>query len=269
MSFSTVRFNSKPIVQPDAFQARYASRSLLARRLLDAYNEHMPSKNVIKTYVADGYYHIYNRGVEKRNIFQDEADYAVFLSFLAEYLQPKDEKSLFDTLSLPGMSAKKKEKVLKTIRLNNFSQEIVILAYALMPNHFHIFLRQRNAGSIHKFMGSLCTRYVMYFNHKYKRVGSLFQDVYKAAGIDDEEHHIHISRYIHKQAIEFAGDLGKPFQPSSYPEYIGERRTVWVHPEEILSIFSTLNPELSYQQFVMEHNPLDLEQVPTLESRRL
>jgi putative transposase len=225
----------------------------------------MPSKNAIKKYVENGYYHIYNRGVEKRNIFQDDTDYSTFLAFLAEYLQPKDEKALLDTLSLPGLSMNKKEKILKTIRLNNFSQEILLLAYALMPNHFHIFLKQRNAGSIDTFMRSICTRYVMYFNHKYKRVGSLFQDVYKAALIEDEAHYIHISRYIHKQAIELPDGLLKPLQPSSYQEYIGERKTDWVHPEEMLSIFSKDNPKLSYKQFVLEYNPLDLEKVPTLE----
>ena len=58
----------------------------------------MPAKNRIKSYQAESYYHLYNRGVEKRIIFQDEQDYAVFLSYLQTYLLPKDEKSLRKTL---------------------------------------------------------------------------------------------------------------------------------------------------------------------------
>lgn len=210
----------------------------------------MPSRNSTKQYIDNAYYHIYNRGVEKRNIFLDQQDYTVFLSYLKDYLLPKDEEGIQKKLSDSNISYKEKDKLLKQLRLNNFNEEVTLLAYCLMPNHFHFFIKQKQAGSIDKFMNSLGTRYTMYFNRKYKRVGSLYQDVYKAALVEREEHFIYLSKYIHKQALALQG------QPCSHPEYIGARNTKWIHPEEVLSYFSETNPNLSYQSFVKEQEDL-------------
>ena len=81
----------------------------------------MPSKNSTKTYVENGYYHIYNRGVERRLIFVNEQDYSVFLSYLKEYLLPKNEQELKQKLSDPNISSKEKDRVLKSLRMNNFN----------------------------------------------------------------------------------------------------------------------------------------------------
>ncbi|MDP2585836.1 MAG: transposase [Candidatus Levybacteria bacterium] len=219
----------------------------------------MPSRNSTKTYIENGYYHIYNRGVEKRIIFLDQQDYSVLLSYLKEYLLPKQEKELYERLSDPQISSKEKNKVLKSLHLNNFSQEITLLAYCLMPNHFHFFIKQKNLNAIDKFMNSLATRYTMYFNRKYKRVGSLYQDVYKAVLINNEGHFLHLSRYIHKQALR----LGN--QPCSYPEYVGLRQTSWIKQDEILAYFSTANPSLSYRNFVEQPEDTDRLKDLTLE----
>lgn len=215
----------------------------------------MPAKNARKQYLENGYYHLYNRGVEKRTIFLDQQDYSVFLSYLKEYLIPKNEKTLQEILSSSDTSSKEKDKALKLLHLNNFSNEITLLAYCLMPNHFHFFIKQKSPNSIDKFMNSLCTRYTMYFNKKYKRVGSLYQGVYKAVLVSSEEQFLHLSRYIHKQALASQGEALRSWagQPSSYNEYLGLRKTQWVHPEEILSYFSNSNPTLSYQAFVKEN----------------
>ena len=214
----------------------------------------MPAKNSIKQYLENGYYHIYNRGVEKRLIFLDQQDYLVILNYLKEYLLPKDEKSLREQLSNPTTTYREKDKILRILRLNNFADEITLLAYCLMPNHFHFFVKQKSAQSIDSFMQSLGTRYAMYFNRKCKRVGSLFQAVYKAVLVTHEEQFVYLSKYIHKQALASKGETlqGWKEQPSSYPEYLGRRKTEWVHPEEVLSYFSETNPKLSYQAFVEE-----------------
>lgn len=206
----------------------------------------MPAKNSTKQYVENGYYHIYNRGVEKRVIFLDQQDYSVFLSYLKEYLLPKKEKNLHERLSNPQISSVEKNKILKSLQLNNFNQEITLLSYCLMPNHFHFFVKQKSVNTIDKFMNSLATRYTMYFNRKYNRVGSLYQDVYKAILISSEAHFLHLSRYIHKQALKLNN------QPCSYPEYIGLRKTSWINPDEILSFFSKTNPSSTYENFVMQ-----------------
>ena len=100
----------------------------------------MASKNSTKIYVQNSYYHIYNRGVEKRTIFQDEQDYSVFLSYLKTYLSPKDEKSLQAILDSRESSPKDKDLSLKLLRLKNYSADLELLCYALLPNHFHLLV---------------------------------------------------------------------------------------------------------------------------------
>lgn len=219
----------------------------------------MPAKNRVKTYFEGGYYHIYNRGVEKRVIFLDQQDYGVFLSYLKEYLSPKNEKELYEKLSDPNISYKEKDKILKALRMNNFYEEITLLAYCLMPNHFHFFIKQKSALSIDKFMQSLATRYTMYFNKKYKRVGPLYQDIYKAVSVTNEPQFIYLSKYIHKQALASQGPTlqGWEGQPSSYHDYLGKRKTEWVHPEEVLAHFSKTNSTLSYQASVKETEDIE------------
>lgn len=224
----------------------------------------MPARNSIKQYIENGYYHIYNRGVEKRKIFLNEQDYAVFLSYLKEYLLPKDTVGLTKQLANPNILSKERDEILRHLRLNNFNEEISLLAYCLMPNHFHFFVKQKSAKSIDTFMQSLCTRYTMYFNRKYKRVGSLFQAVYKAVLVTDENQFVHLSRYIHKQALASQGETLQA-QPCSYPEYISERKTAWVKPVEILSYFSKTNPALSYQSFVKQDEETSILQGITIE----
>ena len=160
----------------------------------------MPAKNTIKQYLGNGYYHIYNRGVEKRVIFQDNQDYNVFLKYLAEYLSPKDEVGLKNQLADPSLNSKERDRLLKLLGLNNFFLEVTLLAYCLMPNHFHLFIKQRNSTSIDKFMQSLLTIYSLYFNRKYQRVGTLFQSAYKALLISSEDQYLHLTRYIHHQS---------------------------------------------------------------------
>lgn len=218
----------------------------------------MPAKNTIKRYVENGYYHLYNRGVEKRIIFLDKQDYAVFLSYLKEYLLPKDDQDLRERLSDPTISARERDRIIKILHLNNFANELTLLAYCLMSNHFHFFVKQKNGKTIDIFMQSLCTRYTMYFNRKYKRVGSLFQAVYKAVLLTTEEQFLHLSRYIHSQALI-------SHQPSSYMEYIGKKQIEWVKPQEILTFFSQTNPSLSYQAFVSQKEDFDILKGATIE----
>lgn len=217
------------------------------------YDRIMPSKNIVKQYVENGYYHIYNRGVEKRDIFLDEQDYVIFLHYLKLYLSPIEELKQLD---LPGL------RILKFLRLN-LSAEIDLLAFALMPNHIHLQIKQKTADGIVKLMKRLATAYVMYFNKKYQRVGSLFQNRYKAALIETDEYLLHLSRYIHlnpkkithKKITHKKIDF-KEF--SSYPYYLGQKQASWVKPQEILGYFKSarrkdLKGILSYQSFVEDY----------------
>lgn len=208
----------------------------------------MPARNSIKEYKSDSYYHIYNRGVEKRLIFIDEQDYNVFLSYLKNYLQPKDEAFLQDTLSNPLSTAKQKADALKFLKLNNFNGVISLIAYCLMPNHFHFLIKQTVAIGIDKFMNSLMTRYTMYFNRKYKRVGHLFQGKYKAVLVQTEDQLLHLTRYIHLNP-SIKGQAFQRYPHSSFLQYISDKHVDWIKPEEILAYFSK-HRHNSYEDFV-------------------
>jgi len=214
----------------------------------------MPAKNVVKTYVENGYYHIYNRGVEKRDIFLDEQDYSVFLHFLKQYLSPPQPKGTF--LTMTGLHLVRPRPV------HPLHNEIDLLAHCLMPNHFHLLLKQKTPDGMIKLLRRLCTSYVMYFNKKYNRVGSLFQGTYKAVLIDRDEYLLHLSRYVHlNPVLDKALDKVTPCQEypfSSYQYYLGKKKAKWLKPKEILEFFKTaqrLNFKdiLSYQSFVEDY----------------
>lgn len=213
----------------------------------------MPRKNSIKTYVKNGYYHIYNRGVEKRRIFMDQKDYTVFLHFLKEYLLPPDHP---DLVYLRGVTPHRKPV--------NCNKDISLLAYALMPNHFHLFVKQLSNDGLKSFMIALSTNYSMYFNKRYERVGHLFQGVYKAAMIMSEPYYLHITRYIHRNPFEIVGSLNQlaSYNYSSYRYYLDQKPPDWLHPEEILKVFekpknSIFHNHTTYKDFVESFKETD------------
>jgi len=208
----------------------------------------MPAKNTLKTYVDDSYYHIYNRGVEKRVIFQDDKDYKVFLSYLQFYL----------TEPLGGESPKSFPSQV----LLNHTKNIKLLAYCLMPNHFHLFIKQGEKDSINHFMRSLLTRYSMYFNKRYTRVGSLFQGPYKAAYIANEMQYLYLSKYIHRNPLSMSNYTSinlVDYPYSSYRNYLNIIHQTWVHPQEIIEYFSKENHHTPYREFVEESKELSGE----------
>lgn len=209
----------------------------------------MPSRNSIKTYVKDGFYHIYNRGVEKRIIFEDDQDYKVFLKYLKEALSPlPNPKLLMKTISLQGASFKGVPRQPK-----NFLNQIDLLVFCLMPNHFHLLVKQSNSDSMESFMRSVVTRYSMYFNKRYDRVGKLFQGHYKACLVKNDNYLLHLSRYIHTNPLENYSNLTKAY--SSYSQYIGLTKSNWLKPELILSFFDKADKSFfkgtsTYKNFV-------------------
>lgn len=212
----------------------------------------MPAKNSIKEFVENSYYHIYNRGVEKRQIFMDEKDYVVFLSYLKDYLLPKNDLNLREELININSSPEQKAYAMKMLKMNNFSNTIQLLAYCLMPNHFHLLIKQSLPTSIDSLMNSLCTRYSMYFNRRHKRVGHLFQGTYKAVLVRSEAQLLHLSRYIHKNPF-LKGVPLQSYTYSSYGDYLGKKNTQWIKPLDIMNYF-TNSEHNSYENFVEDNN---------------
>lgn len=203
----------------------------------------MPSKNIIKEYKENTYYHIYNRGVDKRTIFLDKNDYKKFLGYLKFYLSPID---------LQGQTL----KVSPSRALKNYTENINLLAYCLMPNHFHLLIHQTDALAIAGFMQSLCTKYSISFNKKSKRLGPLFQGRYRAVEVTSEEQLIYLTKYIHRNPIDILPsrtDL-EGYKYSSYGNYLKRFSQAWIKTEDILEYFKNS----SYKEFVEESEDKDI-----------
>lgn len=166
------------------------------------------------------YYHVYNRGNRKQNIFILNRDYLRFLKRTREY----------------------KEKF-----------GVSILCYCLMPNHFHFLLKQDTEVPITAFMLRLGTSYAKYFNIKYGEVGSLFQDRFRAKLIETDEYLLQLSRYIHRNPKEILrltpGVKLKDYLWSSYPTYCRGIKNDLVDPNFILNYFAKSNASKDYESF--------------------
>ena len=144
------------------------------------------------SFVQGEYYHLYNRGNDKRKIFHDEKDYKYFIKLL--YLS--NSQSNFKSYNLDRI------KNLDVFSLENKDPIVSVGAYVLMPNHFHILINQKEDAGISKFMQKLCTGYVMYYNKKYKRTGSLFEGKFKSQHLDTDNYLRYIFSYIHLNPIK-------------------------------------------------------------------
>lgn len=195
--------------------------------------------------VTNNIYHIFNRGVNKGDIFFSEKDYKHFLSAAKHYLIKNSrysyEKS-FTSHNEPGSSA------LAALHVN--MPKIEILAYSLMPNHFHFLVKQATDKGIASYMQRFINSYVHYINIKYKRVGPLFQGRFKGVLIESDEQFLHVSRYIHLNPLVsgLVSDL-KNYLWSSYHSYIGNGEDGLSNPELILKSFKT---KKDYEKFVLD-----------------
>lgn len=228
----------------------------------------MPGKNALKTYIEDGFYHVYNRGVEKRDIFLDEQDYKVFLNYLRLYLTPKDDSIILIKKRDDLSDDQKNEKISKLMALKNYFNKIELLCYVLMPNHFHLIIRQKNKEDMEDFTRSLITKYSKYFNKRYDRVGPLFQGRYNAVLITNERYLIHLGRYIHlnPQGIVIVNKQSLlSYLWSSYPSYVNNTSVSWLNKNYFLSDFTKNNGFSfdSYQGFVEGYREETFEEIKT------
>ena len=172
------------------------------------------------------YYHIYNRGVDKRDIFMDKYDYDRFLLLLdiCNSSLPIEVREVMKEKDIGGLTSGDKEETLADIGV-----------WCLMPNHFHILLKEKSGIGITKFIQKLSTAFTMYFNNKYERNGSLFQGTFKAKHIEKDEYLKYLFSYIHLnpvkliqsdwkekgiEDIENAKDFLNNYEYSSYRDYI-------------------------------------------------
>lgn len=195
-------------------------------------------------------YHIFNRGVARSEIFLHTKHYLRFIQLL-EYYHYSNIVMSYSTFKKLELS--KRNKIFNTLKLKNDPQ-VSVLSYCLMPNHFHILLRQERTYGISSFMRHVQDGYAKYFNIASKRVGPLYQSSFKAVRIESDEQLIHVSRYIHlNPATAFLVSKEKlsTYAWSSLHMYI-EEPTSNVSLVDTNSILSFFRDKVAYKQFVYD-----------------
>lgn len=194
-----------------------------------------------QAFVEGQIYHIYNRGVDKRDVFMGDRDCLRFVHDLYEFndedavsnvwyfFNPKDRE--VQHCYIPR--ERKKRKLL-----------VEILAFVLMPNHYHLLVRQLRDNGIVRFMQKPGTGYTMYFNKAYERSGALFQGRFKAVLVEEEPHFTHLPFYIHANPLKLyrgstsiykKAEYVEKYRWSSLPDYLGKRNFPSVTSREFLT----------------------------------
>jgi len=140
----------------------------------------------------DEYYHLYNRGIEKRNLFLNKKDYERFLVLL--YIANNN-----DSVHISNYQGR---PLMELFKIQKKESLVSIGSYCLMPNHFHLLVREVREGGISSFMLKLATGYSMYFNKKYQRTGALFEGKFKASPVMNDQYLHYLFAYIHLNPVK-------------------------------------------------------------------
>ncbi|OHB10910.1 MAG: hypothetical protein A3G05_02125 [Candidatus Zambryskibacteria bacterium RIFCSPLOWO2_12_FULL_45_14] len=173
-----------------------------------------------KVQLVEGeYYHVFNRGVDKRTIFQDARDFERFLLSVIDFNSIEPIGSIYEysfqkKSQLGNLVSKSKKKEKKPL--------VELVAYCLNKNHYHFIFKQVSERGIEKLMHRLGLGFTKYFNLKYKRSGSLFQGTFKAVHVESNEQLIHLSAYVNLNNLVHGHGI-KDFR-SSWQEYLGKTK---------------------------------------------
>jgi len=212
-------------------------------------------------------YHLLNRGVEKRNVFVEEADYVRFVHdmYIFNNLAPVDPNHRF--------------KKIKNHRKRNLLVDIH--AFCLMPNHYHMLVSEKNDNGISNFMRKLNMGYAKYFNEKYSRTGVLWQGIFRKIQVKRDAHFLYIPYYIHLNPLDLtvpkwrdgavqnpgkAIDLLLRYRWSSFMDYYGIENFPSLTNRVLLS--DILGSQEDQKQVIKEiiSNPTVAEHSKALES---
>ena len=194
----------------------------------------MPSRNVLKIDIPESYYHIYARRASKEPLFVNDGDYRYFIELFKRYLS---EEVILDKTG---------------VGYTKYQNQINLLAFCLMSNHFHLLVYQKDIGYMTKLMRGIMTSYSRYFNLKYKRTGSLFESRYKASRIDTQQYLEHISRYIHLNPRYW-----QRYEYSSISFYKGSEQTPdWINTNLILGLFKSTEDYIKFLKDNKDHKQM-------------
>lgn len=194
-------------------------------------------------------YHVFNRGIERRTVFQNTREFQRALELINFYNHKDIPIRYSQFLQLP---LEVRESAFK--RLSEGERLVDILAFCLMPNHFHFLFRQKIDNGISTFISNFTNSYTKYFNTKYERIGPLFEGVFKAVFIETDDQLIHLSRYIHLNPVVSSiikDDQLLDYRWSSYPAYmsLSKDSAPVLDKKTVLSFFKTSK---QYEKFTLD-----------------
>lgn len=200
----------------------------------------MPTRKAI--FANKEFYHIFNRGVDKRTIVLDSNDADRFIKSVLFFNSEKPIGSIYEKTFSQNKFGGLTAKNAKTKKLVN------IVAYCLNPNHFHFILEQLIDGGISEFMKRLGGGYTWYFNNKHKRNGSLFQGSFKSVFVDKNEYLLHLSAYVNlNNRVHQLGGLTAKLARTSWDEYLKNKKSFSFCSKEM--ILGQFNSNKEYQEF--------------------
>jgi len=199
--------------------------------------------------VENDFYHIYNRGTEKRKIFMDNADYFRFLLSMRLMNEEQDGLMFLWKNYHAKYSDSSVEEFLR-LNLKKHKPLVEFICYSLIPNHFHFMMRQLVEKGIEKFMQRIGTGYTMYFNGKYERTGSLFQGTFKSSRIRPENF-LYLSAYINCNAEIHGIAKAESWRWSSYSDYLGKTKYGLCEKRIIMNNFKGSQ---DYKNFAVENS---------------
>lgn len=193
----------------------------------------------------ESYYHIYSRSIAKYIVFNNDEEFSRILEILNLYRYANFNYKYSKYKNLDPATQKEVEKNL--LKDSDFLVEIV--AYCIMPTHFHLILKQSSSCGISKYIAKVLNSYSKYFNTKHQRTGPLWASRFKSVLVDKDEQLLHLTRYIHLNPAS-AGLVKNPrdWLYSSYLEYIDKE-----YQNRICSFSALFDlSEKEYEKFVLD-----------------
>ncbi len=201
--------------------------------------------------ISGEYYHVFNRGVDKRVIFTSQEELLFFFKRLHD-LNSSDT-------SIAIKNARRKtlynnERAGLAQNENNKKDELVsIVAYCLLPNHFHLLLRQKTDDGIAKFMQRIGSSYVQFFNKTHQRTGALFQGRFKAKHLGGEYGLPTLASYVNLNYKHHKIDPQVSLVKSSIFEYLKQEDGVYIcDTQEVTNVLAELGGEAQYKAYAKD-----------------
>ena len=199
--------------------------------------------------ITGEYYHIFNRGITGQLTYLRKTDYKQKILCFSYYCFTKPPLKLS---RLKEVSVEERRNIFNSLEKSK-DKLVSILAFVLMPNHFHLLVKQNMDNGISIFLNKITNSYTRYFNIKYKRKGDLYQGVFKAVHVENDEQLLHLSRYIHLNPVASYVVKEKDFLDypwTSLPDYLHlHSRQTFVNTNLIADHFTSVN---DYKKFTLD-----------------